>query len=63
MKTALMVLVPSVEAKARLPPVQVFDLVAGQFMLRVPAGLENVEPLMEIPEPPDAEPPALVKLP
>jgi hypothetical protein len=41
----------------------VLELVAGQFMLRVPAGLENVEPLMEIPEPPDAEPPELVKLP
>ena len=58
-----MVLVPSVEAKVRLPPAQVLELVAGQFMLRVPAGLETVEPLMEIPEPPDEEPPELVKLP
>ena len=61
-KLALMALLPSVEAKAKLPPRQVAGELLGQFRVRVPAGLATFEAMVTPPLADDV-PPELVKLP
>jgi len=57
-----MLVEPSVERKLKLPPVQPSIPSAGQFRVKVPAAAATSE-LMVTLDPPDAEPPELIRLP
>jgi hypothetical protein len=66
-KLALILLLPSAEEKAKLPPLQVklveeVSEVSRQFSVKVPAGLVTLEVMITAVLLADVEPPELVKL-
>jgi hypothetical protein len=67
-KLALILLLPSAEEKAKLPPLQVklveeVSEVSRQFSVKVPAGLLTLEVMITAVLLADVEPPEFVKLP